>query len=81
MRFRHRRYDESRTCVVISELVESGRQEVKALGQDKRGKILAAVSIPWAFLLGSRMVFAHATLSRRAETGLMLSVVVCEYHL
>lgn len=56
-------------------LIGSGRDEVRALRRNGRGKILAAVAFPWGLLLGSRMALPVLLPHIQAEFGLSLSIV------
>ncbi len=61
--------------ITLADLFESGRNEVRALRRNGRGKILAAVAFPWALLLGSRMALPVLLPYIQTEFGLSLSVV------
>lgn len=63
------------TTISLATLLESGRNEVRALRRNGRGKILVAVAFPWALLLGSRMALPVLLPYIRSEFGLSLSVV------
>jgi len=59
----------------VSNILKSGREEVRALRRNGRGKILAAVAFPWALLLGSRMALPVLLPYIQAEFGLGLATV------